>query len=148
MWRDWYSFHHPRVKVTSVDVSEHACLRWGHEQRDISTWAPTRRYDLVVCHSVLQYLGDAQATAAIANLATASRHLLYLEVPTLKDFETVVDPRATDMSVHRRQGHWYRRRLNRYFDQVGAGIWVRHGSVPMYELESVGRTQGTTTDPR
>lgn len=136
MWRDWYVSHHPQTRVTSIDVSQHACSRWGHQMRDISTWTPPRTYDLVVCHSVLQYLGDASASTAIANIAAATRHLLYLEVPTTADFALVVDPRSTDMTVHARSGHWYRRRLTQHFDQAGAGLWIRHGSVPMYELEA------------
>jgi hypothetical protein len=48
----------------------------------------------------------------------------------------VVDPDATDMNVHHRSGDWYRRRLNEYFIQAGAGLWVRKGGgVALYELE-------------
>ena len=136
MWRDWYRVNHPRVKVTSIDVSEHACRQWGHQLRDISTWAPARPMDLVVCHSVLQYLDSPSASAAIDNLARATRHLLYLEVPTRSDLATIVDPSATDMAVHARSGTWYRARLMPHFRQAGAGLWVKRDSVPMYELEA------------
>lgn len=43
MWRDWYRTMHPRVRVRSVDVSSHACERYGHELRDIATWRPNRQ---------------------------------------------------------------------------------------------------------
>lgn len=136
MWRDWYRSNHPRVKVASIDVSDHACAKWGHEKRDISDWRPPRPYDLVVCHSVLQYLGNEAASAAVENLAAATRHLMYLEVPTSFDLQHLVDESATDMDVHRRTAQWYRTRLGRHFQQVGAGLWVRHGSTVMYELEA------------
>ena len=135
-WRDWYRAEHPRVRVTSVDVSEHACEKYGHELRDISEWAPAKPFDLVVCHGVLQYPDDAAATRAIDNLATACRHVLYLEVPTEADYALVVDRAATDMDVHHRSGRWYRARLGKHFVQAGAGLWVRRtGDVLLYELE-------------
>ncbi|MEN9792199.1 MAG: hypothetical protein RL330_277 [Actinomycetota bacterium] len=135
MWRDWYRTNHPEVEVHSLDVSEHACRTWGHEPADITVWTPPRTWDLVVCHSVLQYPDNAGATAAIGNIAAASRLLAYIEVPTIRDFAEVVDERATDMEVHRRSADWYRRRLSPWFIQVGANLWLRRDTVPMYELE-------------
>lgn len=139
MWRDWYRSEHPRVRVTSVDISDHACTTWGHEKRDIAEWTPPRAFDLVVCHSVLQYLDNRAATAAIENLAAGSRHLLYLEAPTSFDLQNLVDESATDMDVHRRSAQWYKTRLRRHFQQVGAGLWIRTGSTVMYELEAADR---------
>jgi len=136
LWRDWYRTNHPRVKITSIDVSDYACRKYGHELRDISVWTPPQTYDLVVCHGVLQYPDDQSATAAIDNIAAACNHVLYLEVPTTSDFRNVVDKDATDMDVHHRTGLWYRRRLEKHFIQAGAGIWVRRGGgVLLYELE-------------
>lgn len=135
-WRDWYREHHPGVRVTSVDVSEHACREFGHQRRDIAEWAPGRPFDLVVCHGVLHYLDDRRATRAIANLTRATRHVLYLEVPTTDDLRHVVDREATDLDVHARPGEWYRSRLTRGFVQAGAGLWVaKSGTVALYELE-------------
>lgn len=135
MWRDWYRTNHPEVEVHSLDVSEHACRTWGHELADITAWTPPRTWDLVVCHSVLQYPDNAGASAAIDNIAAATRLLAYIEVPTIRDFAEVVDERATDMEVHRRSADWYRRRLSPWFVQVGANLWLRRDTVPMYELE-------------
>ncbi len=137
MWRDWYRDHHPQVTVRSIDVSEHACRTWGHELRDIVSWRPDRTYDLVVCHSVLQYLGDVEAALAIDHLAAATAWVMYLEAPTAGDLADLVDPERTDMDVHGRSGEWYLQQLLPSFQQVGAGLWVRRGSIPMYELESL-----------
>jgi len=136
MWRDWYRTHHPQVHTRSTNVSEHACRTWGHEQRDIVTWQPDRTYDLVVCHSVLQYVADRDVRAAAAHLARATEYVLYLEAPTTADLAHVVDPERTDMEVHHRAGEWYRALLGQWFQQVGAGLWVKRGMVPMFELEA------------
>jgi SAM-dependent methyltransferase len=135
-WRDWFAEHRPAVKYRSIDVSPYACEHYGHERRDITEWASPRPADLVVCQGVLQYLANAQAEAAILNLARSTRHVLYLEVPTKADSVDVIDVEATDLECHWRTGTWYRTRLQPHFVQVGAGLWAhREGAVPFYELE-------------
>lgn len=136
-WRDWFAEHRPAVRYRSVDVSEHACRRYGHEQRDIAVWQPERRADLVVCQGVLQYLQDEAAGAAIGHLAAATGSLLYLEVPTVADRLAVLDHEASDLDVHWRSGSWYRRRLEGAgLAQVGAGLWAPTPvAASLYELE-------------
>lgn len=138
-WRDWYRDTHPTVKVRSIDVSEYACATWGHERRDIADWRPRGQFDLVVCHSVLQYVDDERVVRAIDHLAGATRQLLYLELPTRDDLTHLVDRSATDMEVYHRTGKWYRAHLELHLRQVGAGLWVPRNGVPMYELEAAGR---------
>ncbi len=89
----------------------------------------------MICHGVLHYLDDAAATAAIDHLASATRAVLYPEVPTTRDLAEVVDREATDFDVHARKGAWYRRRLMVHLQQAGAGFWVRRDTIPRYELE-------------
>jgi trans-aconitate methyltransferase len=136
-WRDWFAEHRPKVRYRSVDVSAHACTRYGHEQRDISTWRPERPADLVVCQGVLQYLDDRQADAAIRHLAAATAGVLYLEAPTSHDHDTVLDVDASDVDVHWRAGTWYRRRLrDAGLAQLGAGLWAPATlAAGLYELE-------------
>jgi trans-aconitate methyltransferase len=135
-WRDWLATAHPRVSYHGIDVSEHACRRYGHELADLSTWRPTRQYDLVVCQSVLQYLDAAEATSAITGLASACRGLLCLEVPTAHDRDHSIDPTATDLDVHWRTGAWYRTRLDVGFSEVGGGLWLSRASkAVLFELE-------------
>jgi trans-aconitate methyltransferase len=135
-WRDWFQTNRPTVRYRSIDVSEYACRRFGHEQHDIARWAPPTPCDLVICQGVLQYLADADAARAIGNLATATRSVLFLEVPTRADQRNVVDPVRTDLDIYWRDGDWYRRRLRRHFVEVGAGLhYARAGTVPFYELE-------------
>ena len=135
-WRDYLADAHPRVAYHGIDVSEHACRRYGHEQADLANWEPARQYDLVVCQSVLQYLDDTQATHAIRSLAEASRGLLCLEVPTSDDRLYSIDPTATDLDVHWRTGVWYRKRLAAGFREIGAGLWLsRSAPAVLFELE-------------
>jgi hypothetical protein len=135
-WRDWLASAHPRVAYHGIDVSEHACRRFGHEHADLATWRPKRRYDLVVCQSVLQYLDNAAATHAIAALADACRGLLWLEVPTADDRVHSIDPTATDLDVHWRAGGWYRKRLANGFTEIGGGLWLsRASNAVLFELE-------------
>lgn len=136
-WSDWYRSNFKNVSVLSVDASEHACKKYGHELRDISAWSPRKKYDLVVCQSVLQYLDDGHARSAIKNLALATKNILFFEVPTKKDLVQNVDRAVTDMEIYARTGSWYHHELSRKFIQAGAGLWVSKSSaVVLYELEA------------
>lgn len=135
-WRDWYASNHPRVRVHSIDVSEHACIKYHHELCDISTWQPDRSFDLVICQSVLQYLPNRRAEAAIEHLAAATRLVMYLEVPTTSDLKHVVDHRSTDFDIYARSSEWYRKRLIKHFIHAGAGLWISKTSdIALYEFE-------------
>ncbi len=135
-WRDWFAANRPNVRYRSIDVSEHACRRYGHERCDISTWRPRGQFDLVVCQGVLQYLDDRAAVTAIENIAACTRSLLYLEAPTSGDLTDVIDRDATDLDVHWRTGAWYRKRLEPHFVDVGCGLrYARTGTLLFYELE-------------
>lgn len=135
-WRDWYVAHHRRVSVRSIDASNHACLKYNHEPRDISTWQPNRGYDLVICQSVLQYLSNKNADSAIHHLAAATKQVMYLEVPTSFDLRSVIDRQSTDLDIYSRTGDWYRKRLLKYFVHAGAGLWIAKSSdIALYEFE-------------
>ena len=135
-WSDWYRNSHPSTKIVSVDVSEHACKKYGHERCDISSWTPQRKFDLVICQSVLQYLDDQAARSAIKNLAGATKNVLFFEVPTKNDLRHNVDRKVTDFEIYSRSGLWYRHELNKYFKQAGAGLWViKSSNIVLYELE-------------
>jgi trans-aconitate methyltransferase len=135
-WRDWLTETHPTVKYHGIDTSEYACRRYQHELADIAVWQPRRRYDLVVCQSVIQYLDDGHAAMAIGTLGDACRGLLLFDAPTVADRETVIDPSSTDLDVRWRTGSWYRKRLTVGFTEIGGGLWLsRECHVPFFELE-------------
>lgn len=135
-WRSWLVEHRPSVRYHGIDVSDHACRRYGHEQADLAVWWPDREYDLVVCQSVVQYLDDRAAAQAIAALGAACRGLLLLEVPTVADRHATIDPDQTDLDVHWRTARWYRARLVRHFVEIGGGLWLsRSSGAVLFELE-------------
>ena len=135
LWGRWFRRHRPGVRYRSIDVSEHACATYGHERRDISAWRGRERFDLVVCHSVLQYLDDRAAARAVANLGRMCRGLLYLEAVTHED-APALDLLRTDTVMHLRSVEWYRSRLARHFLQVGAGLWAsKRSDVRLWALE-------------
>ena len=135
-WSGWYRKNHKQTKVLSVDVSEHACQKYGHELRDISVWTPKKKFDLVICQSVLQYLDDRAAKSAIKNLARVTKHVLFFEVPTINDLRHNVDRDVTDFEIYARAGSWYRKELEKYFRQAGAGLWIaKTSTIVLYELE-------------
>ena len=135
-WRDWLMAAHPNTRYHGIDASEHACRRYGHERADIAVWRPRRKYDLVVCQSVLQYLDDSSAARAIDTLAVACRGLLVVEVPTVADRDTVIDPLGSDLGVFWRTGSWYRKRLTAGFTEIGGGMWLSRSCAAMFfELE-------------
>lgn len=135
-WRDWLGTARPDVTYHGIDVSAYACRRYGHEHADLATWTPRRRYDLVVCQSVVQYLDDEAAARALRVLGEACRGLMALEVPTTGDRDTVIDPAGSDLDIHWRTGRWYRSHLALEFVEVGAGLWAsRRAGIPLFELE-------------
>jgi predicted TPR repeat methyltransferase len=136
LWRDWFKKRRPKVRYRSTDVSPYACERYGHELRDITKWRARERFDLVVCHGVLQYLGDEDAERAIANMAAMCGGFLYLEVVTARDLREACDTSRTDVEVHTRTGAWYRARLREHFTILGCGLYYRRtGPLVFYELE-------------
>ncbi len=145
-WRDWFVMQRPRVRYHGLDVSEYASARYGHEHADVSTWVPKRRYDLVICQSVLQYLSDDSAHQAIEVLAQACRGLLLVEAPTTADRDHVIDLERTDLDINWRTGDWYRTALERGFVEIGAGLWAsRSLPIPFFELERARRRDRVTS---
>jgi hypothetical protein len=130
LWGAWLREHHPEVRVRSIDVSEHACRTYGHEQRDIATWCdPAERHDLVICQGVLGYLDDAACAAAVGNLAAMTAGFLYVFVTTTDDLRRrVVDTGKTDLSGHLRPARFYLDLLEQYFVRVGAGLFQHHAA--------------------
>jgi SAM-dependent methyltransferase len=139
LWRDALAREVPGLDYLGVDVSPVACARYGHEPRDISRWRARRRFDLVVCQGVLQYLDDEAAASALENLAAMAKGPLFLEVLTRKDLAEVADRGRTDADVFLRTGAWYRSRLRPHFVQIGAGLFCkRESGLLFFELERAG----------
>jgi hypothetical protein len=126
----------PEVSYRSIDLSEYACAKYGHERRNIATWRARQKFDLIVCQGVLPYLDDGACRRAIANIASMCRGFLYLEAITARDLRDVCDRRRTDVRVLARPKAFYRRALAPHFEPLGCGLHhVRGGSILFYDLE-------------
>jgi predicted TPR repeat methyltransferase len=126
----------PRARYVGLEASEYLCSQFGWTFGSIVDFAARKPYDLVICYDVLQYLPDAEASRAIANLGRLSGAALYVSALTTEDWRENCDRSRTDRAVHLRNGAWYRRRLNKRFRYVGFGIWVRKNvTAILWEME-------------
>ncbi|MDP9152598.1 MAG: class I SAM-dependent methyltransferase [Myxococcota bacterium] len=136
LWGSWFRDHMPEVRYRSIDVSEYACQKYGHELRDIAAWRAREKFDLVVCQGVLPYLDDGSCEKAIANIGAMCRGFLFVEAITARDLRDVCDKARTDTSVRARPAAFYRRLLARDFEAVGCGLFhAKRGDSVFYELE-------------
>jgi 2-polyprenyl-3-methyl-5-hydroxy-6-metoxy-1,4-benzoquinol methylase len=126
----------PRARYTGLEASDYLCRRFGWTQGSVAEFAPRQPFDLVICYDVLQYLTDAEAAAAIANLRNLSCGAVYVSALTTEDWRENCDRSRTDGAVHLRSGAWYRRRLKKSFRYIGFGIWLRKNvSAILWDLE-------------
>jgi SAM-dependent methyltransferase len=129
----------PKARYVGLDVSEYLCRRYGWEHGTVDTWRSAVPFDLVVCYDVVQYLDERAAARALRNLARMCRAVMYFGVLTELDWRRNCDRSRTDAEVYRRSGEWYRTRLRRYFQEIGAGFWLRRGApLTVWELETAG----------
>ncbi|MDP9088544.1 MAG: class I SAM-dependent methyltransferase [Pseudomonadota bacterium] len=129
----------PRGRYVGLEASAYLCDRFRWVRGSVVDFAPRSPFDLVVCYDVLQYLPDAQAARAIANLSQLSRAALYVSALTTEDWRENCDRSRTDRAVHLRTATWYRRRLSKSFRYVGFGVWIRKNvTAVLWEMEGPG----------
>jgi SAM-dependent methyltransferase len=139
LWKQWIAKNHKGVQYTGTEVSQAMCKKHGFLHRDIARWRDRKKHDLIICQGVLQYLPDPDVAPAIANIASMSRGLVYVEVTTRGDLRERCDLERTDQDIFVRNGSYYRGILNKHLLSVGAGLWwVKDRDVPFYELEVCG----------
>ena len=127
----------PRAGYVALESSEYLCRRYGWTSGRIEDYRARSAFDLVICYDVLQYLDDAAATQALANLGRLCRGVLYFSALTRFDFTHNCDRSRTDADVHLRSARWYRSRLQRSFREAGIAFWLRRGAAfTLWELES------------
>jgi trans-aconitate methyltransferase len=115
----------PRARYVGLEASDYLCARYGWIQGSVTDFAPRTPSDLVVCYDVLQYLDDRDAARAIENLTNLTKAAVYVSALTREDWRENCDRTRTDRSVHLRPGDWYRRRLQKRFNYLGFGVWLR-----------------------
>jgi SAM-dependent methyltransferase len=124
----------PRATYTGIEVSRHVCERYGWTHASIASYRTRKRFDLVICDDVLQYLTDVEAARAIANLGRLCRGALFLQAPTREDWQRNADRSCSDEDIHLRPTAWYRQRLARRFRHAGFGLYVRR-NLPALQWE-------------
>jgi SAM-dependent methyltransferase len=131
----------PKASYSGMEYSAYLCRRYGWQQGAVQDLRTRKRYDLVICYDVVQYLDAPQAAKAIANLTRVCRGVLYFGALTGEDWARNCDRSRTDPDVKLRSGAWYRRELRRGLRHIGAGFWLRRDS-PLYvwELDTAGST--------
>jgi len=115
----------PRARYRGLEASEYLCSRFGWVQGSVVDYRPKQPADLAICYDVLQYLDDREAARAVANLARLTRAALYVSALTREDWRDNCDQALTDRAVYLRPGDWYRKRLQRHFNYLGFGVWLR-----------------------
>jgi 2-polyprenyl-3-methyl-5-hydroxy-6-metoxy-1,4-benzoquinol methylase len=114
-----------RAEYTGVEVSDYLCQRYGWHRSSVEAFRSRRRFDLVICYDVLQYLSESEARRAIANLARLCRGAMYFGALTSEDWLENCDRTRTDQVDGLRTGGWYRRELSRTFRPLGCGMWIK-----------------------
>jgi SAM-dependent methyltransferase len=113
------------IDYTGLDPSEYLCRRYGWIRGSVADFSSRRRFDLVVCQDVMQYMDADEVDRGLAAMARACRGALYFDVPTRDDIDAgLYDMRRTDRRIHVRGAVWYRRRLSRHFESAGGGVFI------------------------
>ena len=68
LWKNWIAKNTKEVEYTGTEVSQVMCKKHGYQHRDIARWRDRRKYDLIICQGVLQYLSDPDVAPAVANI--------------------------------------------------------------------------------
>ena len=133
----------PRADYVGLEFSEYLCERFGWQHGSVHSWRTGRRFELVICYDVLQYLGETDAAQAIANLARWCRGALYFSALTREDWQQNCDRSKTDKVAGLRSGNWYRLQLQKHFDPLGCGLWMKRDSPLMaWEMDKAPRLAG------
>ena len=139
LWKNWIAKNAKEVEYTGTEVSQVMCKKHGYQHRDIARWRDRRKYDLIICQGVLQYLSDPDVAPAVANIAAMAGGLVYFEVLTRGDLRERADMDLTDTDVFVRNGSYYRGLFAKHLLPLGGGLhWTRELQPPFWELDVPG----------
>jgi len=125
LWRRALRRINPSIEYTGIDTSEYLCARYGWTRASITEFRSRRKFDLVICQDMLQYLGGGEVRRAVDNLARLCRGGCYVDVPTREDVaERTLNLARTDRRIHLRSVRFYRRLLDAHFIAAGGGLFI------------------------
>ena len=108
-----------------IDPSPYLCVRYGWFQSTVAGFRSKKKFDLVVCQDVMQYMGADEVERSFAAIARVCRGALYFDVPTTDDIDDrLLDMKKTDRKINVRSASWYRKRLAKHFENAGGGVFV------------------------
>lgn len=135
-WKTLLSGELPTARYTGVEISEYLCAEYGWRHGSVVDFHSRKKFDLVICQGVLQYLDDRSADAAIVNLDKLCVGAMFLEVLTAEDWKRNCDRSVTDGSCYLRPAAWYAERLHARFTNCGGGVYLsRHFEHYVYALD-------------
>ncbi|HTM43666.1 MAG TPA: class I SAM-dependent methyltransferase [Polyangiaceae bacterium] len=139
LWKRWIAKHTKGVEYLGTEVSQAMCKKHGFEHRDIARWRDRKKYDLIICQGVLQYLPDPDVAPAVANIGAMAGGLVYFEAMTRGDVRDRIDKERSDTDVHIRNGSYYRGLFAKHFVPLGLGLhWPKDVPLPFWELDVAG----------
>ncbi|HKW13011.1 MAG TPA: methyltransferase domain-containing protein [Candidatus Krumholzibacteria bacterium] len=113
------------IQYLGIDPSAYLCEKYGWFQSSVEDFRSRKKFDLVVCQDVMQYMNAGEVERSFDAIAAVCRGALYFDVPTTDDIEDdLLDMKKTDKSIHVRSAAWYRRRLAKHFENAGGGVFV------------------------
>ena len=113
------------IEYTGIDPSEYMCATHGWTRSTVAGFRSKRKFDLIVCQDVMQYMDAREVDRSFANIGRLCRGALYFDVPTSDDIDDGhLDMRRTDRKIHVRSAAWYRKRLKKDFVNAGGGVFV------------------------
>jgi len=113
------------IGYLGIDPSEYLCEKYGWLQSSVADFRSRKKFDLVVCQDVMQYMPADEVERSFAAIAAVCRGALYFDVPTTDDIRSgLLDMKKTDRSIHVRSAAWYRVRLAEHFENAGGGVFV------------------------
>lgn len=113
------------IDYFGIDPSAYLCEKYGWFQSSVADFRSRKKFDLVVCQDVMQYMSSDEVERSFAAMAAVCRGALYFDVPTSDDIDDrLLDMKKTDKSIHVRSATWYRKRLTKDFENAGGGVFV------------------------
>lgn len=139
LWQRAIAKRYPDVSYTGTELSAAMCKKYGFKQADIARWRDRKKYDLILCQGVLQYLPDSDVAPAISNIASMAKGLVFFEALTRADLRERADLERTDGDVYVRNGSYYRGLFAKHFIAIGGGLhWPKTLELPFWELDVAG----------